>query len=128
MTVSPLASSSRGNAYLVRDGETHLLLECGLAYRALRSRCPVPLQELTAVAVECNYSEDPLSRDHRMPEKTKNRIRHTHMEGNFLRRLDLTKCTHIYLMHLSGTQGRAQRVHQRFSRAFPGIAVEICRE
>lgn len=35
MKLVPLASSSHGNAYLVDDGESVLLLECGLSYRRL---------------------------------------------------------------------------------------------
>lgn len=35
MKFTPLASSSRGNAYLVDDGESVLLLECGLSHRKL---------------------------------------------------------------------------------------------
>ena len=31
----PLASSSAGNAYLLDDGQSVLLLECGLSYRRL---------------------------------------------------------------------------------------------
>lgn len=36
MTFDSLASSSAGNAYLVQDGESRLLLECGLPYRRLQ--------------------------------------------------------------------------------------------
>lgn len=38
MTFTSLASSSRGNAYVVSDGETTLLLECGLSFRELQKR------------------------------------------------------------------------------------------
>ena len=36
MRFQALASSSHGNAYLVDDGETRILLECGLAYKTLQ--------------------------------------------------------------------------------------------
>lgn len=36
MTFTSLASSSAGNAYLVEDGESRLLIECGLPFRRLR--------------------------------------------------------------------------------------------
>lgn len=36
MKFTSLASSSHGNAYIVSDQDTHILLECGLSYRALQ--------------------------------------------------------------------------------------------
>lgn len=38
MTFLPIASSSAGNAYLLSDGETNLLLECGITVTELRRR------------------------------------------------------------------------------------------
>ena len=38
MRFTPIASSSQGNAYIVEDGKTTLLLECGLARRTLNKR------------------------------------------------------------------------------------------
>lgn len=37
MTFTALASSSHGNAYIVEDGRTSVLLECGVPYRKLQS-------------------------------------------------------------------------------------------
>ncbi|MCD8356277.1 MAG: MBL fold metallo-hydrolase [Clostridia bacterium] len=48
MTFYPLASSSKGNAYLVSDGDTHILLECGLTMKELRRRSPVPISSMDA--------------------------------------------------------------------------------
>lgn len=36
MIFTPLASSSHGNAYVVSDGQTRLLLECGVSFRRLK--------------------------------------------------------------------------------------------
>ena len=36
MIFTPLASSSAGNAYIVDDGETRILLECGIPFRKLQ--------------------------------------------------------------------------------------------
>lgn len=46
MNFYPLASSSHGNAYLLDDGETRILLECGVSYRRLRQLLPIPTTEL----------------------------------------------------------------------------------
>lgn len=37
MTLTALASSSAGNAYLLDDGQSKLLIECGLSYRKLQT-------------------------------------------------------------------------------------------
>lgn len=38
MRFTPLASSSSGNAYIVGDGSTQILIECGLAFRTLQKK------------------------------------------------------------------------------------------
>ncbi len=38
MKIKPIASSSKGNAYLVSDGMTTILLECGLPFKELKHR------------------------------------------------------------------------------------------
>ena len=36
MTFTSIASSSKGNCYLVGDGETAILRECGLPFRRIK--------------------------------------------------------------------------------------------
>lgn len=48
MLLTPYASSSAGNLYEVFDGETRLLLECGLPLRALQAALPQPLSAYAA--------------------------------------------------------------------------------
>lgn len=48
MTFYPLASSSKGNAYIVSDGNTNILLECGLTMKELRRRSLVPISDIAA--------------------------------------------------------------------------------
>ena len=36
MTFTSLASSSHGNCYVVNDGETAILLECGISFRRIK--------------------------------------------------------------------------------------------
>jgi phosphoribosyl 1,2-cyclic phosphodiesterase len=38
ITIKPLASSSKGNAYWITDGQTPLLLECGIGFKEIQRR------------------------------------------------------------------------------------------
>lgn len=231
LTFRSLASSSKGNAYLVSDGETVLLLECGLPYKKLaeksgftlmdttacfvthehkdhsraagqliRHGVPVYMSEgtaralelwdaeviepdkpvtfgalrvmafrvshdaadpvgyliddtrtgerlffaadtrglsyivprLTYIAVECNYEESLLAASQRIPESLKNRIRHSHFEVEdvirWLKKQDLSRVLTIYLLHLSAGNSRAAEWYNRFTREFPGVEIQICKE
>lgn len=45
-----LASSSHGNAYIVDDGETRVLIECGISHRKLQQLCRAAGYRLTDMA------------------------------------------------------------------------------
>lgn len=227
MKFESLASSSHGNAYIVSDRETRILLECGLSHKKLQqmsgfrlsdisacmvshehkdhSSCvadlltggmPVYMSEGTAVAlglegnaleaaeavehqrqitvgtidivpfatfhdakeplgflfqsqldrdilafatdtvnlnyrfpgvnllaIEANYDKYILERCQRMPEKIRHRVSNTHMEidvlCDYLRRLDLSQCREIYLLHLSEATSHEGHFINKVRRAVP---------
>lgn len=57
MRFIPLASSSHGNAYIVDDGSTRLLIECGLGPRKLRAACGFSLSEFAGVLVSHEHGD-----------------------------------------------------------------------
>ena len=57
MTFTSLASSSRGNAYGVSDGETTLLLECGLTFKELQKRLGYGVAGITACLVSHEHQD-----------------------------------------------------------------------
>lgn len=57
MTFTPLASSSHGNAYIVDDGHTRLLLECGLSFRRLQQLAGFRVSHLDAVLVSHEHKD-----------------------------------------------------------------------
>lgn len=235
MRFESLASSSHGNAYIVSDDETRILLECGVSHKKLQklsgfrladlSACvishehkdhsgcvsdllaggiPVYMSEGTAVAlglegnsleaaeavehqkqitvgtidivpfttfhdakeplgflfrsridgdilafatdtvnlqyrfpgvnilaIEANYDKSILERCERMPEKVRHRIQNTHMEidvlCDYLRKLDLSNCREIYLLHLSDSTSHEGHFINKVLRAVPpGIRVTAC--
>jgi phosphoribosyl 1,2-cyclic phosphodiesterase len=52
-----LASSSSGNAYLVSDGQTNILIECGLSHRKLQQACGFKLTSLDAVLISHEHKD-----------------------------------------------------------------------
>lgn len=235
MRFQSLASSSQGNAYIVSDDCTHILLECGVSHKKLQQLCgfritaldgcivshehkdhckcvekilssgvPVYLSQGTAralelpeklldlatemesgkqftigsldvlpfstfhdaqeplgfvmqsrvdgdilafatdtvnlpynfpgvnlLAVEANFQQDVLDRCERMPEKTRHRVSNTHMEidklCDCLRRMDLSRCREIYLLHLSGATSHEGQFINKVRRAVPWyVTVSVC--
>ena len=237
MIFQSLASSSSGNAYLVSDGQTNILIECGLSHRKLQQACGFKLTSLDAVlishehkdhsqcvdkllasgipvylsqgtaralelpeklldlatemvageqftvgtmvikpfstfhdaqeplgfvmqsnadgdifafatdtvnlpynfpgvnvlAVEANFQQDILDRSERMPEKTKQRVSNTHMEidrlCDCLRRMDLSRCREVYLLHLSSAMSHEGHFINKVVRAVPRhVKVSVCQK
>lgn len=57
MRFMSLASSSSGNAYLVSDGQTNILIECGLSHRKLQQACGFKLTSLDAVLISHEHKD-----------------------------------------------------------------------
>lgn len=57
MRFQALASSSHGNAYLIDDGVSRILLECGISRRKLQKLCPYPLTGLSGVLVSHEHMD-----------------------------------------------------------------------
>ena len=114
--------------FLVYDTRTHERMMFATDTRNL-DYAP---NHLNYIAIECNYEDRILSRSDKIPEKRKERIRHTHMELNdcirYLHKLDLSHCTRVYLLHLSAGNSDELRWMQRFEYEFPGIEIRVCKE
>ncbi len=57
MIFQSLASSSSGNAYLVSDGMTHILIECGISHKKLQQACGFKLTSLNGVLVSHEHKD-----------------------------------------------------------------------
>lgn len=60
MRFTTLASSSHGNAYIVDDGETKMLIECGVSHRKLQQLCRAAgyrLTDMTACLVSHEHKD-----------------------------------------------------------------------
>lgn len=85
---------------------------------------------LSLVALECNHSDEILSRSVKMPEKTRVRISNTHMNVErtcaYLRKLDLSQCRTVYLLHLSDACSNERELLWRAKEAAHGVEVIVC--
>ena len=57
MKFQSLASSSAGNAYIVSDKETHILLECGISHKKLQKLAGFQLTEFKGVLVTHGHKD-----------------------------------------------------------------------
>lgn len=57
MKFESLASSSRGNAYIVSDRDTHILLECGISHKQLQKLSGFSLSEFKACLVSHEHKD-----------------------------------------------------------------------
>ena len=57
MIFQSLASSSEGNAYLVSDGQTNILIECGITYKKLQQKSGFKLSSLHACLVSHEHKD-----------------------------------------------------------------------
>ena len=92
---------------------------------------PYNFPGLNLLAVEANFQQDILDRSERMPEKTKHRVSNTHMEIDklcqCLRRMDLSRCREIYLLHLSSAMSHEGHFINKVARAVPRhVRVSVC--
>jgi phosphoribosyl 1,2-cyclic phosphodiesterase len=57
MEIKVLASGSKGNAYMVSDGNTKLLLECGIQYKQIQKGCGFRLSEIRACLISHEHQD-----------------------------------------------------------------------
>ena len=57
MKFTPLASSSHGNAYIVSDGQTRILIECGVTFKKLQQLAGFKISEYHACFVSHEHKD-----------------------------------------------------------------------
>lgn len=92
---------------------------------------PYNFPGVNILAVEANFQEEILERSERMPEKTKHRVRNSHMEIDrlcqCLQKMDLSRCREVYLLHLSTAMSHEGQFIHKVRRAVPGwVSVTAC--
>ena len=104
-----------------------------LAFATDTVNIPYNFPGVTLLAVEANFQQDILDRSERMPEKTKHRVSNTHMDIDklcqCLRRMDLSRCREIYLLHLSSAMSHEGQFINKVVRAVPRhVRVSVCQK
>ena len=61
LTFKPIASGSKGNAYLVSDGKTKILIECGLKFRDIQIALDFRLSDINACLISHEHDDHSLS-------------------------------------------------------------------
>lgn len=92
---------------------------------------PYNFPGVNILAVEANFQQDILDRSERMPEKTKHRVRNSHMEIDrlcqCLQKMDLSRCREIWLLHLSSAMSHEGQFLNKVTRAVPRhVKVSVC--
>ena len=102
-----------------------------LAFATDTVNLPYNFPGVSLLAVEANFQQDILDRCERMPEKTRHRVSNTHMEIDklceCLRRMDLSRCREIYLLHLSAATSHEGHFINKVARVVPRhVIVSAC--
>lgn len=102
-----------------------------LAFATDTVNLPYNFPGVSLLAVEANFQQDILDRCERMPEKTRHRVSNTHMEIDklceCLRRMDLSRCREIYLLHLSAATSHEGHFINKVARVVPRhVKVSAC--
>lgn len=84
---------------------------------------PYNFPGVNLLAVEANFQQSILDRCERMPEKTRHRISNTHMEIDklceCLKRMDLSRCREVFLLHLSSATSHEGQFINKVARVVP---------
>lgn len=102
-----------------------------LAYAIDTVNLPYRFPGAGILAVEANFDKNILERCERMPEKVRKRVANTHMEIDklceCLRRMDLSGCRELFLLHLSdGTSHEGHFINKVRRAVPPGCRVTAC--
>ena len=104
-----------------------------LVYAIDTVNLPYEFPGVGVLAVEANFDKAILERCEKMPEKVRHRVANTHMDIDvlcgILRRMDLSWCREIHLLHLSDATSHEGHFINKVARAVPkGINITACRK
>lgn len=102
-----------------------------LAYAIDTVNIPYRFPGAGVLALEANFDQAILDRCQRMPEKVRKRVANTHMEIDrlcaCLRKMELTGCRELYLLHLSDATSHEGHFINKVKRAVPArVRVTAC--